>query len=319
MIDKHYYDPNPGLYFADCLLSLALFAGGFVVALTAGPLLATGGFVVSAFALYRAGAFIHEIAHRPTDPKLARFATFWNLVVGAIVLVPGVRFIAPHQTHHTVGVFGTPDDPQYLLVRSNRRLLLVLLVGVPLVMPLLNLLLVITSAFGGVRVEEALERFFQKKGQPVPTALPAAYHAEAARLSRYYLVVFLVYAVLLPQTLPMLYAVQVAAWALTCFRIPLEHDMIRHAAGPTTRTDQLRDSFTVESPWAELVQPLSLRLHTAHHLYPGVPYHRLPALHRELKAKDPDYRASVISFWDALRAPGAARARALASTPPSAA
>lgn len=43
---------------------------------------------------------------------------------------------------------------------------------------------------------------------------------------------------------------------------------------------------------------------TAHHMYPGVPYHNLPALHAELKQSDEEYRKRVVPFLAALRGPG---------------
>jgi fatty acid desaturase len=304
MIDERFYRVNPLIYFADFTLSLAGFAGAFVLCLhTTGVVFLLCLFVSSA-CLYRAGAFVHELTHQHRAGTLTWFHRLWNLTAGAVFMAPAVRFFVPHQTHHTVGIFGTRDDPQYMLLRTDWKLAVVVLGIGPFVMPVICLFFMLAATPGEkVDIEGAIDRYLsRKKGAAAGSALPAEYKREMTLYSRYYLLVVGVYVWLWPETIVLMYAVQVGTWLLVILRIPLEHEMraYRDSTGPR---DHVVDSFTVESPFAEILQPLCLRLHTAHHMYPGVPYHNLPALHAELKRTDPEYRKSVISFRTAVRGP----------------
>jgi fatty acid desaturase len=304
MVDDHYYKIRPAIYYADFILSLSGFALAFALCLhLTGVLFALSFFVASA-CLYRAGAFIHELTHQHQAGTLKGFHRLWNLTAGAIFMAPAVRFFGPHQTHHAIGVFATRDDPQYMLLRTDWKLAaLVFLVG-PFVMPVFCFVFMLAATLGEkVDIEGAIDRYLsRKKGAAAGSALPAAFRREMTLYSRYYLLVVGLYVWLWPETVLLMYAVQVGAWGLGILRIPLEHEM-RAYRDSSDRRDHVIDSFTVESPIAEILQPLCLRLHTAHHMYPGVPYHNLPALHAALKQTDPDYRKSVVPFLTAVRGP----------------
>lgn len=303
MIDKRYFVANRAIYYGDLLLSLAVLvtAYAFLIEVSGPAFIAL--YLVCVAALYRVAVFAHEICHRQRDERMKAFAVFWNLTGGALTLVPAMRFSKPHIAHHALGTFGTRDDPQYLLVRSDRKLAVFVLVLVPFIMPLYSLLLVVSASIAGLSAEEAVERYLERKGHPTGGIPDEEHKREITLYSRHALLLFLIYASLLPETLPLLYAVYVGAWWLSTLRIPLEHGMIRYLEQSDAR-DHVLDSFTIEAPLAAILQPLGLRFHTAHHMYPGVPYHKLGRLHRELKAKgDPDYCNSVVSFRRAVRGP----------------
>lgn len=302
MIDKKYFEPDPAIYFRDMLIPLVVFFAAFAWAVNATWPWVVLPYFIAVVSVHRAGIFAHEIVHRPGHPRMKAFNSFWNWTAGALIMVPTIRFMKPHLTHHANGTFRTKDDPQYLLVRSDGKLMFFVLVLIPFIMPLFNLFLVLTASLGGIALEEAIERYTRRRGFSITTPMSARQKVEVTRLSRHYLILFIVYVALLPQTLPLFYAVLVGGWFLTVARIPLEHELERYAEKSVAR-DQMRDSFTVESPLAVLVQPVGFRYHTAHHMYPGVPYHNLPALHAELKRDDEDYRASIISLWTAIRGP----------------
>lgn len=304
MIDRAYFEPNPLLYFRDMLIPLAAFLGSFAWAVNAEGAMVLVPFAIAVVSLHRAGIFAHEICHRPSHRKMRVFNAVWNWTVGALIMVPTARFQKPHQDHHAAGTFRTKADPQYLLVRSDRGLMAFVLLGVPLLMPVLNLFQVLTASLGGIELEEAIERRAQARGFSISSPLTPRQKVAVVRLSRWYLALFVMYAALLPETLPLYYAVLVGGWFLTVARIPLEHELERHAASSCAR-DQVLDSFTVETPLAVLAQPLGFRYHTAHHMYPGVPYHNLPALHADLKRNNADYRRSIIPLWTAIRGPKA--------------
>ncbi|WP_413206159.1 fatty acid desaturase family protein [Rhodospirillum sp. A1_3_36] len=300
MIDRKYFEPNPAIYFRDLLIPMALFFVCFAWAMNSEGWMVLLPWVIAAVSIHRAGMFAHEIVHRPAHRRMRAFNTFWNWTVGAIIMVPTLRFQKPHLTHHATGIFRTKDDPQYLLVRGNPGMMALVLFVVPLVMPLTNFLQILTGALGGIGLEETMERRAQARGFSVCTLLTKRQKIAVVRQSRFTLAAFILYVALLPQTLPLYYSLMVAGWFLTVARIPLEHELERHAPHSNAH-DQMLDSFTVETPLALLIQPLGFRFHTAHHMYPGVPYHNLPALHAELKATNPEYRGSIISLWAAIR------------------
>lgn len=302
MIDKSYYDADMAIYYADFLASFAAFLACFIWAVETDGWMRVLPMILGSLSLYRGACFAHEITHRQGDRKMRRFALLWNLTVGAVILLPASRFYKPHLTHHSLGVFGTKDDPQYLPLRTNHALMIFVVFIAPFLMPFLNLFLATTASLGA-NAEEGLERVLRRHGFTMGSDVEERYRKEITWLSRYYLAVFAVFCLMAPQWLPVYYAILVGGWMAGTTRIPFEHRMIGHVA-QTDKRDHVLDSFTVEAPLAALLQPLGLRFHTAHHIYPGVPYHNLRRLHEELKGRgDKDYNANVISFWRAVRGP----------------
>ncbi|MEQ9137718.1 MAG: fatty acid desaturase [Thalassobaculum sp.] len=300
MIDTAHFEVKPAVYFRDLLMPMAAFAAAFAWCANASGWPFVVAFAIATISIHRAGIFGHEVAHRTGNRRLRAFNRFWNLTVGALILVPSARFVRPHMIHHSTGKFRTKEDPQYLLLRGDRKLSVFVFVFIPPIMPIFASAITVTAAIGGIAAEEAVETFLLRRGMPTGSVLPARHKREVMLLSRYYLAFWTLYALMLPATLPLMYAIQVAAWYLVTWRIPLEHRM-ESRLETSHKRDQVADSFTVESPFAELLQPLALKYHTAHHMFPGVPYHNLPALHAELKATDPVYRRSVVTIRDIFR------------------
>jgi fatty acid desaturase len=313
MIDKRFFEPNLAIYYRDFLVSLGVFALAFGVSLhVTWPWVIAPWAAASVF-LARAGIFGHELSHRMNDRRMRGFHRLWHLTGGAIIMMPIVRFTKPHLTHHATGTFRTSADPQYLLLRSNKALAVFVLIGLPFLTPLYTLFQTIVASLGGMAQEERIDRFTRRRFNfSVSMPIPEAHHAGITRYSRYTLVLLVSFAILAPQALPIYYAALVGAWTIVVLRIPLEHQLEAYAAS-SSFTDQMSDSFTVESPLAAIIQPVGFRYHTAHHMYPGVPYHNLPALHAHLKATVPDYHRSIISYWTAIRGPKAWRKEDLAS------
>ncbi|GAB6042113.1 fatty acid desaturase family protein [Endothiovibrio diazotrophicus] len=301
-IDKKYYEVSLLHFYTDFLFTLSGVIIAFILCLNTSGLPFFLSYVVATALLYRAAVFAHELTHQSRNPRMKTFSIVWNLTLGALTLIPAVRFYQPHLTHHQVGVFGTTGDPQYMMIRSDKKLAAFVLLAVPFIMPIWGLLLVLLSSVGVIDVEGAVERYLARKGYTVGAALPPEHKRSVTRYGRYYLVLITLFVWQMPEAIPLVYAIHVGAWWMATLRIPLEHGMREYRETSDAR-DQVIDSFTVESPLAGLLQPLSLRLHTAHHMYPGVPYHNLPALHAELKRTDEEYRKSIVSFWTAVRGP----------------
>ncbi len=302
MIARDYFIPRPAIYYRDFCFYLALFVVGFPWGLNASWPMVILPWLLATFGLHRAGLFCHEIVHIK-DEKLRGFRALYTWTVALIVMVPPLRFQLPHLAHHRLGIFGTPEDPQYPLVRGNAFAMAMVLLVIPFVVPFTNLLMTVTAALGGFRVEAALDRWATEKlGFSLSSTLTSEQQAEVSRHARVTLALFIAAIIFFPAALPFYYAVLVLGWALLTARIPLEHELER-LAETSGREDQMIDSFTIESPLALIVQPVGFRFHTAHHMYPGVPYHNLPALHEELKRTIPEYRDSIISLWTAISGP----------------
>ncbi|MDF2234815.1 fatty acid desaturase [Albimonas sp. CAU 1670] len=307
-IARSHYEIDLARYHRDFAIDFGGFLVGFLWLLHAQhPLAIAAAYVLATVSLHRASIFGHDIVHHFHDPRLRRFRLLWDHTVGAVCLAPVVRFKRPHQVHHSPGLFRTQIDPQYLTLRRDPRLALSVLVLAPVVMPLVGLAQALIAAFGGVRAEAAMADLFERRGLNPANVPEPAYRAQVVARSRVYVAMLAALAILAPQALLPLYAVLVGGWLLLTLRVPLEHGLEEMLDRRSDWNDQLIDSYTIESPLADLLQPHGMKYHTAHHLYPGVPYHNLARLHAELKAADPVYRESVITLWDAIRGPALGR------------
>ncbi len=106
--------PSSRIYWSDFLASALLGYGALALAATTASLfimLVAG--VVSIFALFRAGSFIHELTHIKKG-ELKGFKLGWNLIVGIPLLIPSFLYEGIHNLHHAKIRYGTLEDPEYL-------------------------------------------------------------------------------------------------------------------------------------------------------------------------------------------------------------
>jgi fatty acid desaturase len=303
-ISKSYYRIESWRYFRDFSIDFGAFSVAFLFLLNADtPGQFVVAYIVATVGLHRACVFGHDLIHHYRSPQLKAFRLVWDHTVGAVSLFPLLRFYNPHITHHTAGVFRTADDPQYPLIRGRPAFMIFALGVVPLLLPLWSALQVTGAALGGVRAEAMMERMIDRHGIRTANASRVHHRREIVRRSRVYLCLLVAFGVAVPHGLPLLYAVLAGGWILLALRVPLEHALDSTVAHRTDWHDQMIDSFTIETRLADILQPHGMKYHTAHHLYPAVPYHNLPALHAELKATYPPYRATVISLWQAIKGP----------------
>lgn len=301
MIDKSFFEANPSIYFRDLLIAMLMFFGGFISASSANGSLYFASYLLCVIGLHRAGIFGHELTHRPNYGAMRPFYWFWNLTIGSLIMVPSSRFYQAHKIHHQTGTFRTKEDPQYLLVRTDFKLALFVLLILPFLTPIYCLLQSLIASIGGMKLEKQFDQFSQKHFNfSTSTPVPEDKKNEVIWLSRLSIFYFFCLITFFPEYLGFYYAVLVGAWFLIVLRIPLEHELTQYAAS-STQEDQMYDSFTVETPLAVIIQPIGFRYHTAHHMYPGVPYHNLPKLHEHLKAQIPAYKNSVVSYWEVIK------------------
>jgi fatty acid desaturase len=69
-----------------------------------------------------------------------------------------------------------------------------------------------------------------------------------------------------------------------------------------TFVEQMLDSVTMDndSPLAVLLNPVGLRYHATHHLFPSMPYHNIRAAHKRLLARLPDDKTRCRAFVTGL-------------------
>lgn len=325
--------PNPVQYWLDFLASMLCFYGGFAIVVLA-PLAfppKLGALAVSVLGLYRAGLFIHELAHFPPG-RMPGFRMAWNLCCGFPMLMPDFLYES-HVHHHRRTAYGTADDGEYLpwgrpggrpailfFVTSSLLALPTGAVRFGILGPLswLSPVLrrrVVTSA-SSLAVDMSYRR-------PLPTP------AQDRRWRRHEAAVFVYLCAVLVGVLAgpvpagwvlLLYLIASMAMLLNSFRTLAAH-RYRSAGALMAMTEQLLDSVNYpRQAWLnELWAPVGLRFHALHHLFPGIPYHSLAAAHARLLRLLPagsHYRrtegrglaTSLRALWRAARADRSATA-----------
>jgi fatty acid desaturase len=302
------FAPNPWLFWPDLIGSTALAYASAYLYLLLPPFswLGIAAFVVSGFALFRIGTFIHEIVHlrRGTLPG---FTVAWNVIVGVPLMTPSY-FYDNHNDHHNRKHYGTPQDGEYLpLAQSPLREIVLYFLQVPIIPLLAVLRFVVLTPL--TYLSPALRRWVDRSAssyisnpyykKPADTPPPALVWrvAEFAVLAIYATLLGLIIAGIVP------WHVLAKIYALACFAILL--NWVRNLAGHTFTNDgeaishvaQFEDSITVDGNpiVCELMFPLGLRYHALHHLFPAMPYHALGKAHRKLMAElSPASRAAYM-------------------------
>ena len=101
------------------------------------------------------------------------------------------------------------------------------------------------------------------------------------------------------------YATGVVLILMNCLRTLASHRWSSEGK-EVTFVDQMLDSVTMDndSPLAVLLNPVGLRYHATHHLFPSMPYHNMRAAHKRLLARlpaDSPYRRTVArSIWPVI-------------------
>jgi fatty acid desaturase len=285
--------------------------------MTARLALAAAAFAVQCACFYRAVMFVHEIVHLP-DRKFDAFRVVWNLLCGIPFLVPSFTYYT-HLDHHRRRSFGTNHDGEYLPLASKSPWWIVAYVSQCLWVPPLAVI-----RFGLVTplawMCPPLARFIHRRASSLvmdPTyirPLPTAAALRLIRLQELGCLAFIWACALVPLVLlnrwpiPLLiqgYATSVVLVSMNCLRTLASH-RFTSAGQETTFVGQMLDSVTMDndSPLAVLLNPVGLRYHATHHLFPSMPYHNVRAAHKRLLVRlpaDSPYRLTVArSIWPVI-------------------
>lgn len=286
---------RPEIYWPDMLAFAALgwtaLAGAILLE---NPVAAIACGVVSAFALYRALLFIHELTHIHKD-ALPGFRWVWNLLVGIPLLMPSFMYEGVHAQHHARTRYGTVDDPEYMpLALMKPQTLPIFAVTAILLQPALLVRSALLVPLGVVY--PPLRRLVWERISALsinPSYRRRAPEGDFARM------VFWQEAGCTAWAIGLLGASAAYGWrplgiALCVTSLGALLNQIRTLVAhlwendgePMTVTAQYLDSVNVPPPalLSPLWAPVGLRYHALHHLLPSMPYHSLAECHRRLMA-----------------------------------
>jgi fatty acid desaturase len=337
------FEPNPVIYWADFLLTVAVgnvcFALVRLIGISDQPwslklaLLALP-FLVCCLAYYRAAMFIHELVHLRTG-TFRGFRLAWNLLCGIPFLIPSFVYY-PHLDHHRRKHYGTERDGEYLPLSHRRPWWIVVYLSQALWVPVLAFL-----RFGVVTpvtwLCPPLRRWIHKRAssmvmdpfyiRPLPTAKVRWIIYTQEALCFGWIVLIFASAWIFHQRLPYPfliqgYAIGVVTVLLNSIRTLGAHRWTNKGHDEMTFVEQVVDSVNYpRHAWmAELWGPIGTRYHALHHLFPSLPYHAMPEAHRRLMAQlpaDSPYRTTeeetltraVAALWRRAKLVGKMRSR----------
>lgn len=256
-------------------------------------------FTVQCLCYYRAVMFVHELVHLP-DRSFRAFRVVWNLLCGIPFLVPSFTYYT-HIDHHRRTHFGTEHDGEYLPLARMSPWWIVVYLSQCLWVPALALL-----RFGALTplgwFVPAVRRWAHQHASSLvmdPSYLrpaPSPGDLRNIRLQEVGCLLVILAGAAIPLALgrPLLvfvlhaYATAVVLILLNSVRTLASHRYWSDGH-EMTFVEQLLDSITLDSDslWAVLINPVGLRYHATHHLFPSLPYHNMREAHQRLLARLP--------------------------------
>jgi fatty acid desaturase len=310
-----FFRVSPARYWLDFLLSITLaygFGSVFLMAPLGSPL-QLAAYPIAVFWLYRLGSLVHEVCHLGQH-EMRTFKVTWNLLVGVMTLAPSPFFTRHHRDHHSARLYGTSQDPEYIVnffrPGSLPSLLCYwLLVAVFPLMVFFRFLLAPLS-FVHPRVREWVlthassltmnfryERRFNTYDRWTVTTIELLCCLRAAAM-----LLAVAYGLTHWTRLPLFYSVALGVLVLNQLRLLADHHCVNEERQPLALDDHIRDScnYTGRDFLTWLLFPFAIRYHALHHLFPTLPYHNLKAAHGYLVEHlptDSPYRTLDQACW----------------------
>lgn len=305
---------KPWVYWRDMILgaSIAYAAAGIFLMAPAFSLLQLVAFPVAVFWLYRVGSLVHEVAHLGGH-EMTSFKVAWNLLVGIPTLAPSTFFTGHHRDHHSQRIYGTPEDPEYVVnvcARGSWWNLAVyfLVVAIFPLLVFLRFLLAplsfVTPSFRDYVLRNWSSFTFNLKYKRSLSRLNRKTFA-AVELLCFARAACIPGAVMLGYTpasrMLLLYLLGATVVILNQLRQLADH----HFEGDghqQSMENHISDScnFTSNDPITWLLFPFAIQYHALHHLFPSMPYHNLATAHRYLMdhlPSDSPYRDLTQPGW----------------------
>jgi fatty acid desaturase len=278
--------PKPWVYWSDMIASAVVGYGGMILAVNAATTaVAVAAALVSVFALYRAGSFIHELTHIKHS-SVRGFRLGWNLLVGVPLLVPSFMYEGVHTLHHARTRYGTAEDPEYLplaLMKPYTVPFLALLFRYAVLAPLSAIIpalrTLVVERYSGLVINPDFRR------RPAEGELKRHWTVQETAASLWAIAFLTAAATGILPFRAFLIILGIASGTIVINQIrTLVAHLWENDGQVLTVTAQFLDSVNVPPPgflpalWA----PVGLRYHAIHHLLPGLPYHALGEAHRRL-------------------------------------
>ncbi|MCC7410352.1 MAG: fatty acid desaturase [Gammaproteobacteria bacterium] len=294
------FEPAARVYWMDLLASAILAYGATALYLNS----AVPGtwrlpaFLVAGVALYRVGAFMHELVHLGRE-RVPGFQLAWNLLYGIPLLTPSPMYMS-HIDHHNSHRYGTPADGEYLpfgVAPASEILRFAALLPLLPVLAVARFLLLAPASWlhPGLRAW-VLERAtclvinpqYRRSPEVVRRQHGFAWLEAACCAWLLAVTAALLGGAVGVMTLLQVYALVVFAVGLNWIRTLIAHHY-RVPGRPVDHLQQMLDSVNFAGwPWlVELLCPVGLAYHALHHLFPALPYHNLGRAHRRLLQRLP--------------------------------
>ena len=286
-----FFKLSPFTYWRDFLLSVTIAYTAATIYLISPPFswVQIIAFPIAVFWLYRTGSLIHEVAHL-NQKEMRTFKIVWNIVAGVPMLTPSPFYSAHHRDHHTQRLFGSKQDPEYVVnyFKPGSILSLLAYAGVVLVFPLLVVLRFILTPL--TFLHPKLRTFVLTRCSSLmmnPHYVRRVSKADRRRITAIEALCF-VRATLIPLSvliginhwtrMPMLYSLGISVLILNQMRLLADHHYEADGS-KMSFSEHLLDScnYSGRDFFTWLFFPFSIRYHALHHLFPSMPYHNLEA------------------------------------------
>ena len=333
--ETDFFRVSPVRYWFDFLLSVTLAYSAATIFLDAAPVSAwlaqrTGlsplgvsiavpvvAYIVAIFWLYRLGSLVHEVCHLG-HKEMRVFKVVWNVVVGVMTLAPSPFYTRHHRDHHSQRLYGTIQDPEYIIniVRPGNWLSLLayaaLIAAFPLIVFLRFLLAPLTFLHPRLRrwtfkhasaltMNWRYERKTNSFDRWAITAIELLCFLRAAMIPT-----MVVLGVTHWTRMPLMYSLALGVLFLNQMRQLADHHFESDGSN-LELPDHIRDScnYTSRDFFTWLFFPFSIRYHALHHLFPTLPYHNLKAAHaylvEHLPADSPYRELDQPSWWSVAK------------------
>ena len=317
--ESYLFQPRPKRYWSDFSLSLLLAysAASIFLMWPLGSWPQLLAYPIAVFWLYRLGSLVHEVAHLPQH-EMRVFKAVWNLAVGVMTLAPSPFFTRHHRDHHSQSIYGTVQDPEYIVnvFRPGSPLSIaaysLLIAFFPLIVFLRFLLTPLTYLHPSLRqwtlthassltMNWRYVRRLNRRDRQAITIIEWLCFVRASLMLAVVIFGFSHWT-----RLPLLYSLAIGVLILNQLRLLADHHFGSrglHVSLP----EHIRDScnYTGKDPLTWLLFPFSIRYHALHHLFPSLPYHNLSTAHSRLLERLPlesPYRElDQITWWSVAR------------------
>lgn len=315
---------RPAVYWTDMLVTVAIgysFGSAYLEA-PAVSLEKVVFFLISGFALFRAGSFIHEITHM-RQGQMFWFRAAWNVLCGIPMLMPS--FFYENDVDHKAKPCGSQGDGEDQPRGSSpMHPMLRFLLQVPL-LPAYVLVRFLISPLSFVHPR--VRNWFLEHassfainlghGRSIPQSAPRRVWAALELGCCVWAVGML--AVIATGVCPATRLTEIYLLATFVLGLNYNRNLVAHhgrkRGNETAPQEQLEDAVTITGRGLliELFFPLGLRYHALQHLFPSIPYHNLDWAHRRLMRQLPagsPYHATVYASYRHVLAERSSDARA---------